>query len=621
MISCRADQCPTLQGQMDVSKMCSPAGLKPQADEMNKPLTGNHGMVHACCQQNQCTPGVQRSCMADYKGGKTVLITSTRTSSLLKSAIRSVEPLAATTPADPADRPLDLPLWIYHEESHDGQPLPGAIREWANAKHVCLVDLFHVVPELHHWLHSNASCIDAFYKIAGHSEPFEKTLVFKSAKVLVRKTAAIFHAVHSLPNKATVLWVDFDVAPSAEAALDWTVFWNFVQQHDVSYLPFVHAVRTVSAVLSGASFPPHGGPLPNTTRCTDPGRDVDKAALGSTMWVVDTGVLALVVSDVTRELAALVLRHYDSTASELASKCLCQLQSSANEAALLSVDSDADGPQNETACSNYRGYAVDVKPNKWCKDRINYCRHEYIAKRCRATCKTCKSTRELKIRRSQEGCAQVRRSLYLDDLFVWTLYLQADLSPAESMPVLPRLRSPLSHGWFAVGNRSQMLSQKQRDVHQRMGKLCPTALDRHHWRCFECASTSPLSVCKSSFFMSTECPGASSFTSPFNTFTYFQHKINQGAGDYTARAAAWQRTTRNASAATRNSSAAMNMYLRNGCICRRCTMPPRRPSPVRTNISDPYKPSPTGATATQRTARHVPNKTELQAKSSPARVH
>jgi hypothetical protein len=128
-------------------------------------------------------------------------------------------------------------------------------------------------------------------------------------------------------------------------------------------------------------------------------------------------------------------------------------------------------------------------------------------------------------------------------------------------------------------------------------------------------------VCKSSFFMSTECPGASSFTSPFNTFTYFQHKINQGAGDYTARAAAWQRTTRNASAATRNSSAAINMYLRNGCICRRCTMPPRRPSPVRTNISDPYKPSPTGATATQRTARHVPNKTELQAKSSPARVH
>lgn len=80
---------------------------------------------------------------------------------------------AATTPADPADRPLDLPLWIYHEESHDGQPLPGVIREWANDKHVCLVDLFHVVPELHHWLHSNASCIDAFYKIAGHSEPFE----------------------------------------------------------------------------------------------------------------------------------------------------------------------------------------------------------------------------------------------------------------------------------------------------------------------------------------------------------------------------------------------------------------------------------------------------------------
>ena len=559
MFSCRADHCPTLQGQMDVSKMCSPAGLKPlQADEMNKPLTGNHGMVHACSKQNQCTPGVQRSCMADYKGGKTVLITSTRTSSLLKSAIRSVEPLAATTPADPvdpADRPLDLPLWIYHEESHDGQPLPGAIREWANAKHVCLVDLFHVVPELHHWLYSNASCIDAFYKIAGHSEPFEKTLVFKSAKVLVRKTAAIFHAVHSLPNKATVLWVDFDVAPSAEAALDWTIFWNFVQQHDVSYLPFVHAVRTISAVLSGASFPPHGGPLPNTTRCTDPGRDVDKAALGSTMWVVDTGVLALVVSDVTRELAALVLRHYDSTGAELASKCLCQLQSSANEAALLSVDSDANRPQNENACSNYSGHAEDVK---WCKGRINHCRDKYVAKRCQATCMTCNSTRELKFRHSQDGCAQVRRSLYLDDLFVWTLYLRADLSPAESMPILPRLRSPLSHGWFAVGNRSQMLSKYQRVFHQRMEKLCATALDRRHWRCFACASTSPFSVCKS-YFLSTECPGASNFTSPFNTFTYFHHKINQGTGDYTTQIAAWQRTTGNAS-----------KYLKNGCTCRRC---------------------------------------------------
>jgi hypothetical protein len=61
MISCRADQCPTLQGQMDVSKMCSPAGLKPQAEEMNKPLTGNHGMVHACSQQNQTINALQAS--------------------------------------------------------------------------------------------------------------------------------------------------------------------------------------------------------------------------------------------------------------------------------------------------------------------------------------------------------------------------------------------------------------------------------------------------------------------------------------------------------------------------------------------------------------------------------
>ena len=37
MITCTADHCPTHQDQMDVSKMCSPAGLKPQADE-NKPL-------------------------------------------------------------------------------------------------------------------------------------------------------------------------------------------------------------------------------------------------------------------------------------------------------------------------------------------------------------------------------------------------------------------------------------------------------------------------------------------------------------------------------------------------------------------------------------------------------
>ena len=136
-----------------------------------------------------------------------MLITSTRTSSLLKSAIRSVEPLAATTPADPvdpADRPLDLPLWIYHEESHDGQPLPGAIREWANAKHVCLVDLFQVVPELHHWLHSNASCIDAFYKIAGHSEPFDKTLIFQERETILNyciqpnKCSLIVHLVINL---------------------------------------------------------------------------------------------------------------------------------------------------------------------------------------------------------------------------------------------------------------------------------------------------------------------------------------------------------------------------------------------------------------------------------------
>ena len=182
------------------------------------------------------------------------------------------------------------------------------------------------------------------------------------------------------------------------------------------------------------------------------------------------------------------------------------------------------------------------------------------------------------------------------------------------------------HGFPSVACLSRR-REKQRAVHQRMEKLCPTALDRHHWRCFECASTSPLSVCKSSFFMSTECPGASNFTSPFNTFTYFHHKINQGAGDYTARAAAWQRTTRNASATTRNSSAAMNMYLRNGCICRRCTMPPParrrcvRIYPIRTSLAQPRNlsfPSPTGATATAayRTARSEQDRAASRSRKS-----
>ena len=288
-------------------------------------------------------------------------------------------------------RGLQFPIWLYHEASR-ANPAMGmdeVMAAIATQDKVCLVDLMKAVPVITELTHSPDSCIDAFYRIAGRREPFERAGIrFKSGKLLVRKVAAIYHATSFSPQGHCIVWVDMDV--TYRRPID-DGFLRFVQRFDVVAVPNqVHA----------------------------------PVGLNHSRWFTETGILAFTTGDNSQRLLRQVLDHYDGGAVDLASACLCHpLQSSSSSRSL---------PCDKSWLTSH---------------------------------------------------------LYLDDLWVWTLFLH--WQAAQDLPV-----KGLRQGWFA----------------SKPYKPCPG------FPATRCACTSRCAR-----------PNATSETSPFEIARYLLHHMGQGA--------------------------------------------------------------------------------------------
>ena len=70
---------------------------------------------------------------------------------------------------------------------------------------LCMTDIFEAEPWLLPVVQTGGP-IDDFYRYAGHMEPCDQPLRIKSGKILVRKMAAIHHALRVAKPDATILW-------------------------------------------------------------------------------------------------------------------------------------------------------------------------------------------------------------------------------------------------------------------------------------------------------------------------------------------------------------------------------------------------------------------------------
>ena len=304
-----------------------------------------------------------------------VLISSTSSSSLAKAQAKRFRDTVL-------ERGLPAPLWYYHEDSYDracniSRPTAQALLSHLDprvASRVCAIDLFLMQPWLMNLLVRPDSCIDAYYRLAGNREPLVRSMSIQSGKLLVRKVAALSHAVMNLNDRSVALWLDFDVTfqspsqwPSSDSSINataWSELTTFVQQQDVTYLPFKPHVQ------------------PRATRALQP---VDS-------WAIESGVLAVLAGQRTRALLRHLLQHYDGRAADLARVCTC-----------------ADGVNSDDHHEDLR-----LCDQAWFAD-----------------------------------------SLYLDDMWVWTLYMRADLrgemrSLCSKTLAGSMLLGNLSHGWFGL---------------------------------------------------------------------------------------------------------------------------------------------------------------------------
>ena len=140
-------------------------------------------------------------------------------------------------------------MWLYTEASlrrrHGDVEVADAEDEVAatvrNLTTACTVDLFDALPGLYELVTSPDSCIDAFHGLAGPVEPYSMgPLYIYSGKVLVRKVASLWHAALANPASTVVLWLDMDVQvfPEFFKGEGSALFWNWMAQNDVTYLPF-----------------------------------------------------------------------------------------------------------------------------------------------------------------------------------------------------------------------------------------------------------------------------------------------------------------------------------------------------------------------------------------------
>jgi len=207
------------------------------------------------------------------------------------------------------------PLLFYHELSLDrlrGQNTASTERllsSLLSARDACALDLFTAVPRLLQLLTSPHSCIDEFYRLAGHREPFEGDLRVKSGKLLVRKVASMYHAMKSLPLSTTMVWLDTDVVQTSP--LD-AAFAAFVRAYDLVYVPFSFCRYGLDDTCISDTL--HPSPSEERTPLL---------SLLDARYRIDSGVLAMRVSAAALKWLRLLLAHYDGGAVAAAQACLC----------------------------------------------------------------------------------------------------------------------------------------------------------------------------------------------------------------------------------------------------------------------------------------------------------
>ena len=153
---------------------------------------------------------------------------------------------------------------------------------------VCTESLFDVVPGLDVLSNKSSSCIESFYSVAGRWEPYELTLTVDSAYLLVRKIAALYHAL--VFSRQTVTWLDIDVIVVKPPDHR---FYRFVSAADVTYTPFVFDRSHYN--------------------------DVRPFRVGDDYWRIESGIISC-GQTMSRPLQSM-LKHYDGGAAKLAHEC------------------------------------------------------------------------------------------------------------------------------------------------------------------------------------------------------------------------------------------------------------------------------------------------------------
>jgi len=178
------------------------------------------------------------------------------------------------------------PLWVFTENtwetSHGREPLSTKDLPFAD----CVLDVFEVLPKAL----ADTAAVDSFYKIPG--TPGLNTRIM-DGKVLMRKVAAIAHALAVAKDGAIVIWVDVDVVPLRP--LD-ERFIEFVKSKDVSYLAETLCWRDLDTVEGYATLP---------DSCLD--------------FRIDTGVVGFRVSRKTRTFAEWWIGAYSSSPGRMLS--------------------------------------------------------------------------------------------------------------------------------------------------------------------------------------------------------------------------------------------------------------------------------------------------------------
>ena len=124
-----------------------------------------------------------------------------------------------------------MPLLLYHEERGGPFEPPAS---------VCPVDLFRSEPWLKDYVRELTSEAGILRKNMSRYLPIALTHA-SSTPFLVRKVAAIRHAVNHVPDGTVVVWLDVDVM--VMSPLD-SEFFGFVRQHDIMTIGRLPIVST-----------------------------------------------------------------------------------------------------------------------------------------------------------------------------------------------------------------------------------------------------------------------------------------------------------------------------------------------------------------------------------------